>query len=121
MRLSPVHACNICCHRNVATDGTFARRYALGLTQWAHRVAGCAAKTISIEEIHMRLSHAAMIVTTLAGLGIAPTAAQARWEQLGCQKVGFTVDKDIIRVGRGEGRFKAIRLQVSGNKVHMMD
>ncbi|HJU32238.1 MAG TPA: hypothetical protein VJ740_12315 [Hyphomicrobiaceae bacterium] len=30
-------------------------------------------------------------------------------------------DKDVIRVGRSEGRFKAIRLKVSGNKVHMMD
>jgi hypothetical protein len=72
-------------------------------------------------EDHMRFSHAAVIVGTLASLGALPTAAQARWEQLGCQKVGFTVDKDIIRVGRGEGKFKAIRLQVSGNKVHMMD
>ena len=69
----------------------------------------------------MRFSHAAVIVGTLAGLGLAPTAAQARWEQLGCQKVGFSVDKDTIRVGRGEGRFKAIRLRVAGNKVHMMD
>ena len=69
----------------------------------------------------MRFSHASMIVGTLACLGLAPTAAQARWEQLGCQKVGFAVDKDIIRVGRQEGKFKAIRLLVSGNKVHMMD
>ena len=69
----------------------------------------------------MQFSHAAVIVGALAGLGLAPTAAQARWEQLGCQKVGFSVDKDTIRVGRGEGRFKAIRLRVAGNKVHMMD
>jgi hypothetical protein len=52
---------------------------------------------------------------------LAPTAAQARWEQLGCQKVGFLVDKDKIHVGRTEGKFKSIRLLVSGNKVHMMD
>jgi hypothetical protein len=72
-------------------------------------------------EIYMRFSHASMIVGTLACLGLAPTAAQARWEQLGCQKVGFHVDKDVIKVGRAEGKFKSIRLQVSGNKVHMMD
>ena len=54
-------------------------------------------------------------------LGLAPATAQARWEQLGCQKVGFTTDKDVVRVGRGEGRFNAIRLRVAGNKVHMMD
>ncbi|HJZ33669.1 MAG TPA: hypothetical protein VKF35_21300, partial [Hyphomicrobiaceae bacterium] len=27
----------------------------------------------------------------------------------------------VIRVGRGEGRFKSIRLEVSGNKVYMND
>jgi hypothetical protein len=32
-----------------------------------------------------------------------------------------TTDKDVVRVGRGEGRFNAIRLRVAGNKVHMMD
>jgi hypothetical protein len=35
--------------------------------------------------------------------------------------VGFIVDKDVIRVGRSEGRFKSIRLQVAGNKVYMDD
>ena len=69
----------------------------------------------------MRLSHASAIVGVLALLGAAPTAAQARWEQLGCKKVGFLVDKDVIHVGRSEGKFRSIRLLVSGNKVHMMD
>ena len=31
------------------------------------------------------------------------------------------MDKDVIKVGRAEGRFRSIRLLVSGNKVHMMD
>ena len=44
-----------------------------------------------------------------------------RWIPLGCQKVGFTVDRDVIRVGRHEGRFKAIRLKAIGNDVHMLD
>lgn len=44
-----------------------------------------------------------------------------RWEQLGCQKVGFLVDHDSIKVGRREGRFKAIRLEVSGNAVFIND
>jgi hypothetical protein len=69
----------------------------------------------------MRFSHASLIVGTLACVGLAPSAASARWEQLGCQKVGFLVDKDKIHVGRSEGKFKAIRLKVNGNKVHMMD
>lgn len=44
-----------------------------------------------------------------------------RWEQLGCQKVGFLVDHDSIKVGRREGRFKAIRLDVQGNGIYLMD
>jgi hypothetical protein len=72
-------------------------------------------------EEHMRIGVTSAVVAALACLSVAPTVAQARWEQLGCQKVGFTADKDTIRVGRGEGKFKSIRLQVSGNKVYMMD
>jgi hypothetical protein len=69
----------------------------------------------------MRLATRAIATGALICLAIAPTAAEARWERLGCQKVGFITDKDVIRVGRGEGRFKSIRLQVSGNKVYMDD
>jgi hypothetical protein len=43
------------------------------------------------------------------------------WEELGCQSVGLLGDRDVIRVGRREGRFKAIRLNVSGNDVHILD
>lgn len=69
----------------------------------------------------MRLATRAITVGALICLALAPTAAEARWERLGCQKVGFITDQDVIRVGRGEGRFKSIRLQVSGNKVYMDD
>jgi len=44
-----------------------------------------------------------------------------RWEELGCERVGFLIDRDVIPVGRQEGRFRAIRLRVDGNRVHMMD
>jgi hypothetical protein len=44
-----------------------------------------------------------------------------RWEELGCKRVGFLIDRDVIPVGRQEGRFRAIRLRVEGNRVHMMD
>jgi hypothetical protein len=69
----------------------------------------------------MRPGTAAIAAGALICLALAPTVAQARWERLGCQKVGFIVDKDVIRVGRSEGRFKSIRLQVAGNKVYMDD
>jgi len=42
-----------------------------------------------------------------------------RWQQLGCQQVAFHVDRDVIRVGRYEGEFRAIRLEVAGNDVHV--
>jgi len=51
------------------------------------------------------------------GPGPGPMA----WDELGCKKVGFLVDRDVVRVGRQDGRFRAIRLRVEGNKVHMMD
>jgi hypothetical protein len=45
-----------------------------------------------------------------------------RWTQLGCQQVSFIGrDRDSIRVGRREGRFKAIRLAARGNDVEMLD
>ena len=69
----------------------------------------------------MRFGHASVVVGALVCLGVTPVTAQAAWEQLGCRKVGFLVDKDVIHVGRGEGKFRPIRLQVSGNKVYMMD
>jgi hypothetical protein len=46
---------------------------------------------------------------------------RADWEELGCQSVGFLGDRDVIRVGRREGRFRAIKLNVSGNAVNILD
>jgi len=42
---------------------------------------------------------------------------RAQWDELGCQKVGFGADRDVIRVGRREGRFSAIRLRVERSDV----
>lgn len=44
------------------------------------------------------------------------------WAELGCQEVSlFGRDRDSIRVGRQEGRFKAIRLLVRGSDVEILD
>jgi hypothetical protein len=44
------------------------------------------------------------------------------WVELGCQQVSlFGKDRDTIRVGRREGRFKAIRLSARGADVEMLD
>ncbi len=44
---------------------------------------------------------------------------EARWEELGCQKVGFLADRDVIRVGKDEGRFRVLQLRVTGNSVYI--
>lgn len=44
------------------------------------------------------------------------------WQNLGCQQVSFIgKDRDAIRVGRREGRFKAIRLEARNNDVEILD
>jgi hypothetical protein len=51
-----------------------------------------------------------------------PGPGPAEWVELGCQQVSlFGKDRDTIRVGRREGRFKAIRLHVRGADVEMLD
>lgn len=66
----------------------------------------------------------AVIAATWSAIGAA--SAQRRdqrddWEQLGCVEVGRRPDRDIISVGRREGRFTAIRLSAQGNDVLIED
>ena len=52
----------------------------------------------------------------------APGPSAGNWVELGCQQVSlFGKDRNSIRVGRREGRFKAIRLHVRGADVEMLD
>jgi hypothetical protein len=53
-----------------------------------------------------------------------PVALPGRgdWVELGCQNVAlFGKDSDSIRVGRREGRFRSIRLEVRGADVEILD
>jgi hypothetical protein len=43
------------------------------------------------------------------------------WERLGCVEVRRRSDWDVIQVGRQEGRFKAIRLQIERRDIHIND
>jgi len=53
---------------------------------------------------------------------VAGGEGRGDWVELGCQQVSlFGKDRDSIRVGRREGRFKAIRLHVRGADVEMLD
>jgi hypothetical protein len=56
------------------------------------------------------------------GGGPGPGFGGREWVELGCQRVSlFGVDRDTIRVGRREGRFKAIRLYVRGADINIID
>lgn len=73
----------------------------------------------------MRMMQMVLVVAVAA---LAMTASQSnaqpvaeRWVGLGCQKVGFQVDRDVLRVGNRDGRFTAIRLIARGNNVYMLD
>ncbi|MDX2157036.1 MAG: hypothetical protein SFW09_11065 [Hyphomicrobiaceae bacterium] len=53
--------------------------------------------------------------------GKAAVQRPGRWELLGTQKVGFAVDRDVVRVGRQDGRFRAIKLRVRDNDLELRD
>jgi hypothetical protein len=53
--------------------------------------------------------------------GRGPDRGRERWDLLGEQSVGFDVDRDVIRVGRREGRFSALALEVRDNDVEILD
>jgi hypothetical protein len=75
----------------------------------------------------MQFKQLAVLVSalTLTGLAAGDAVAQRRdgkWVELGCQQVSFIgKDRDTIKVGRREGRFKAIKLAARGNDVEMLD
>jgi hypothetical protein len=52
---------------------------------------------------------------------VPPPPPGPRWEELGCSKAGLLPSKDVIRVGRREGRFKQLQLRVFRNKVHILN
>jgi hypothetical protein len=52
---------------------------------------------------------------------VAQAASAPGWVQLGCRDVDLNLDRDVIQVGRQDGRFTAIRLRAAGNAVQMLD
>jgi hypothetical protein len=44
---------------------------------------------------------------------------EAQWQELGCQRVGFLEDNDVIRVGKREGAFRALKLTVRDAKLRL--
>ena len=46
---------------------------------------------------------------------------RGEWVELGCKEVSFRVDRDVLPVGRQEGRFYSIRLYARGGAVEMLN
>jgi hypothetical protein len=74
----------------------------------------------------MQLRRGALLAVGLVFTGMLASEAQAQrrdsdWIDLGCQTVSFRVDRDVLRVGRRDGRFGAIRLHARGGDVEMLD
>jgi len=60
------------------------------------------------------------VVLALAALAL-PGALAAQWELLGSRRVSYAVDRDVIDVGAVEGRFNALRIEVSQGDLEMFN
>lgn len=69
------------------------------------------------DNLNQGRGRARLCIAGLTEEGPSQSSQGGRWEALGCQQVGMALDRDAIRVGRHEGQFRAIRLEVGGNDV----
>lgn len=53
--------------------------------------------------------------------GAGHGGAAGSWVLIGAQKVGFRVDRDVVRLPRGDNRFRGIKLRVRDNDIEMID
>lgn len=49
-----------------------------------------------------------------------PPKRKGQWVFLGDQRVSFRTERDVIRVGRHEGKFDALGLEAEGSDVHVI-
>ena len=64
-----------------------------------------------------------MVGMVLVGLLMACATGRAdyRWELLGTREVDTQVDRDVIEVGRHEGRFRGLKFVVQGAAVELYE
>ena len=74
------------------------------------RVIDLAGKSRNIKQIIV--TYVPMGPAKIVFFGVEAAAPAPSWERLGCQSVGFGVDKDVIEVGRAEGAFTSLKLRV---------
>jgi hypothetical protein len=84
-------------------------------------LSGRARRLRDIEVVYRPFGPARLEVVGREGGRPGPGAGPGpgRWQELGCQRVGFLEGRDVIRVGRNEGTFRAIKLTVSGNRLRL--
>src|SRR5262245_1288994 len=79
--------------------------------------------------MRLRICSAALSALVCTAMVMPDAMAQRRdrddrdrgWVELGCRQVSFSGrDRDTIRVGRSEGRFRAIRLAARGNDIEVV-
>ena len=102
-------SCRSICAASAATSGASRWSTARVRTSAARPSSGCSASRRASDRGR--------------GPGPMPGPGAGRdWVELGCQQVSlFGKDRDSIRVGRREGRFKAIRLHARGADVEMLN
>lgn len=61
----------------------------------------------------------AMLCAAFAQLESAAAAGDGKWELLGRQGVNFKVDRDVIDVGKKEGKFTRIKLKVLNARINL--
>lgn len=54
-------------------------------------------------------------------LGVPGKQQSFDWEPLGCKDVSFGIDRDVVKVGRKDGSFKSIRLNVKQAPIDIFD
>jgi hypothetical protein len=67
------------------------------------------------------LRYAMVACLAMVGFAAVPSVGHAEWVMLGEKHVGFGVDRDVIQVGRQEGRFERLMLRVQKNDIEMLD
>ncbi len=66
------------------------------------------------------LAAALAVAGCASGRGPGPAAAQ-NWDLIGTMRVSFAEENDVLQVGPGDGRFNAIRIQVTEGDLEMFN
>ncbi|MEC7984027.1 MAG: hypothetical protein VX278_02615, partial [Myxococcota bacterium] len=62
-----------------------------------------------------------ILFTIILFLATTASAMAAEWTKLGSRSVDFKVDRDTIKVGKDEGLYKAIKIDVDRGGLQMYD